>query len=165
LINPKFKVKFLKDKADNKGILYLFKDRAQFEKCIASGCKLFSADNAFDASDLTFSMDLISSLAIELWRFEKRIEKAKDTVDASITDQFQRIKDILAKQEIEICEHTDTDYDDGMSIKVLHVEEVPNLSPGKMKVIETVKPSIYYRGKVISHGEVIVGKSKEKDKE
>ena len=161
-MHPKFKVKFLKDKPDNKGILYLFKDRAQFERCIASGCKLFSADNAFDASELTFSMELISSLAIELWRLEKRIDKAKNTINTSITDQFQRIKDILGKQEIEICEHTNADYDDGMSIKMLHVEEVDNLPAGKMKIIETVKPSIYYRGKVISHGEVIVGKSKKK---
>jgi len=164
-MHPKFKVKILKDKPDNKGILYLFKDRAQFERCIASGCKLFSPDNAFDASELTFSMDLISSLAIELWRLEKRIDKVKGAIDSSITDQFQRIKDTLGKQEIEICEHTDADYNDGMSIKVLHVEEVDNLPSGKMKVIETVKPSIYCRGKVISHGEVIVGKSKEKKKE
>ena len=162
---PKIKLKIIKDKADNKGILYLFKDRAQFERCIASGCKLFSPDNAFDASELTFSMDLVSSLAIELWRLEKRIDKVKNSIDNSITDQFQRIKDILRKQEIEICEHTNADYNDGMSVKVLHVEDVDNLPPGKMKIIETVKPSIYSKGKVISHGEVIVGKSTKKEKE
>ena len=162
---PKIKLKGIKDKPDNRGILYLFKDRAQFERCVASGCKLFSADNAFDASELTFSMDLVSSLAIELWRLEKRIDKVKNSIDNSITDQFQRIKDILRKQEIEICEHTDADYNDGMSVKVLHVEDVDNLPPGKMKIIETVKPSIYSRGKVISHGEVIVGKSTKKEKE
>lgn len=161
---PKFKVKILKDKPDSKGILYLFKDRAQLERCIASGCKLFSADNAFDASELTFSMDLISSLAIELWRLEKRIDKAKSSIDSSITDQIQRIKDIFRKQEIEICEHTGADYNDGMSIKALHFEEVDNVPVGKMKVIETVKPSIYFKEKIISHGEVLVGKSKEKAK-
>ncbi len=162
LQKPKIKVVI---KKDDKGLLYFFKNKAQFDRCVAGGCKLISPDNARDASEFVLSMDLISSLSIELWRLEKRIDKVKGTIDSSITDQFQRIKDMLGKQEIEICEHTGTDYNDGMSIKVLHVEEVGNLSPGSMKIIETVKPSIYYRGQVISHGEVIVGKSKEKEKE
>lgn len=162
MIHPKFKVKIFNDKPNNEGILYLFKDRAQFERCVASGCKLFSLDNAFDASELTFSMDLVSSLAIELWRLEKRIDKAKTTIDNSITDQIQRIKDVFRKQEIEIREHTGADYNDGLSLKALHFEEFDNIPAGKMKVIETVKPSIYFKGKIISHGEVLVGKSNEK---
>ena len=160
--NSKIKVVLNKNA---KGLLYFFKNRSQFDKCVAGGCKLISPENAHDASKFILSMDLISSLAIELWRLEKRIDNAKNNIDNSIADQFQRIKDILGKQEIEICEHTDSDYDDGMSVKVLHVEEINNLPPGKMKIIETVKPSIYYKGQVISHGEVIVGKSKKKEKE
>jgi len=162
VLKPKIKVVLNKK---DKGLLYFFKSRSQFDACVAGGCKLISAENARDASDFVLSMDLISTLSIELWRLEKRIDKVKSTIDSSITDQYQRIKDIIGKQEIEICEHTGTDYNDGMSIKVLHVEEVDNLPPGSMKIIETVKPSIYYRGQVISHGEVIVGKSKEKEKE
>lgn len=169
---PKLKIKFTADKSDKKGILYLFKDRAQFERCIASGCKLFSLDNAFDASELTFSMDLVSSLAIEIWRLEKRIDKAKDdiakdenTVITSIADQIQRLKDIFKKQEIEINEHTGTAYNDGLSLKVLHIEEMDGLPKGKMQIIETVKPSVYLKGKVIFPGEVIVGKAKENKKE
>ena len=158
------KIKILKNPND-KGLIYFFKDRNQFERCVAGGCKLISPKNARDASEFILSIDLISSLSIELWRLKKRFDSAKNNIDSSVIDQFQRIKDILGKQEIEICEHTDADYNDGMSIKVLHVEEVDNLPPGKMKIIETVKPSIYYKGQVISHGEVIVGKSKEKGKE
>ena len=159
---PRIKVVLNKN---DKGLLYFFKSKSQFDKCVAGGCKLISPDNARDASEFILSMDLVSSLSIELWRLEKRIDKVKSTIDNSITDQFQRIKDMLGKQDIEICEHTGAEYNDGMSVKVLHVEEVDNLPLGSMKVIETVKPSIYYRGQVISHGEVIVGKSKEKEKE
>lgn len=162
---PKPKIKIVSNK-DDKGLIYFFKDRAQFEKCVASGCKLISPENAHEVSELISSIELVSSLAIEMWRLNKRIDKAcvENNVDNSIVDQIQRIKDIFRKHEIEICEHTDADYNDGMSVKVLHVEEVDNLSPGKMKVMETVKPSIYFKGKIISHGEVIVGKSKEKAK-
>ena len=159
---PKIKVVLNKN---DKGLLYFFKSRSQFDRCVAGGCKLVSPGNARDASEFTFSMDLVSLLSIELWRLEKRIDKAKENIDNSIVDQFQRIKDVLVKQEIEICDYTDADYNDGMSVKVLHVEEVNDLPLGKMKIIETVKPSIYCKGQVISHGEVIVGKSKEKEKE
>jgi len=167
---PRMKIKF--PKSNNKGLIYFFKDRAQFEKCIASGCKLISRDNVFEESELTFFMDFISSLAIEIWRLEKRFEKAKGDITkgkksgiASIGDQIQRIKDVLKKQEVEICEHTGTAYNDGLSLKVLHIEEIDGLPEGKMQIIETIKPSVYLKGKVIFLGEVIVGKSKGNRKE
>jgi len=160
------KIKFSKSK-DNKGLMYFFKDRAQFERCIASGCKLISRDNVFEESELTFFMDFISSLAIEIWRLEKRFEKVKEDITkdeksgiTSISDQIQRIKDVLKKQEVEICEHTGTIYNDGLSLKVLHIEEIDGLPEGKMQIIDTIKPSVYLKGKVIFLGEVIVGKSK-----
>jgi len=164
LPRPKFKYP-----ANKKEILYFFAARSEFERCVARGCQLISRDNAHDASDFTLSIDLISSLAIEIWRLEKRINKAKDGMAKdenkgaiSIIDQIQRIKDIFKKQEIKICEYTGTAYNDGLSLKALHFEEIDGLPKGTMKVIETVKPSVYFKGQVIFHGEVIVGKSKEK---
>jgi len=47
-----------------------------------------------------------------------------------------------------------------MSIKALHFENVLDLPPGEMKIIETIKPSVYFKGQIIYHGEVIVGKGK-----
>lgn len=166
LLRPKFK--YTADK-NNKGILYFFKDRSEFDRCIAKGCQLISRDNARDATEFVLSMELISSLAIEIWRLEKRINRAKDSMvkyedegATSILDQIQRIKDIFKKQGIEVREYTDTAYNDGMSVKALHFEEIDGLPKGKMKVMETVKPSVYFKGQIIFHGEVIVGKSKEK---
>ena len=168
---PKPKINFSKSK-DNKRLMYFFKDRAQFERCIASGCKFISRDNVFEESEFTFFMDFISLLAIEIWRLEKRFEKVKGDMTkgeksgiVSIGDQIQRIKDVLKKQELEICEHTGTVYNDGLSLKVLHIEEIDGLPEGKMQIIETIKPSVYLKGKVIFLGEVIVGKSKGNKKE
>jgi len=168
-LKPKIKISKSKD---NKRLIYFFKDCAQFERCIASGCKFISRDNVFEESELTVFMDFISSLAIEIWRLEKRCEKAKDDMiksekskNASIGDQIQRIKDVFIKHEIEICEHTGAAYNDGLSLKVLHIEEIDGLPEGKMQIIETIKPSVYLKGKVIFLGEVIVGKSKEIKKE
>ena len=168
---PKPKINFSKSK-DNKRLMYFFKDRAQFERCIASGCKFISRDNVFEESEFTFFIDFISLLAIEIWRLEKRFEKVKGDMTkgeksgiVSIGDQIQRIKDVLKKQELEICEHTGTVYNDGLSLKVLHIEEIDGLPKGKMQIIETIKPSVYLKGKVIFLGEVIVGKSKGNKKE
>ena len=48
---------------------------------------------------------------------------------------------------------------------MLHVEEMDGIPIGKMQIIETIKPSVYLKGKVIFLGEVIVGKAKENKKE
>ena len=108
-------------------------------------------------------------MAIEVWRLEKRLEIGKNEYfkdsekDTNpVLDQVQRIRDVFKKQDIEIRDHTGAYYNDGLSLKVLHVEETDNIPKGKMRIIETVKPSVYYKSQVIFHGEVIVGKSKEK---
>jgi len=91
--------------------------------------------------------------------------KGENSGFASIVDQTQRINDVFKKQEIEIREHTGENYNDGLSLKVLHVVEMDGIPLGKMQIIETVKPSVYLKGKVIFPGEVIVGKAKENKKE
>ena len=114
--------------------------------------------------------ELVSSLAIELWRLEKRIEMNKINSQADpgknenpIADQVQRIRDVFKKHDIETHEYTGVSYNDGLSLKVLHVEEMDSIPAGKMQVIETVKPSVYFKSKIIFHGEVIIGKSKERE--
>jgi len=117
--------------------------------------------NTFNANEL------VSSLAIEIWRLEKRVDKIKNVIETasgensnSVLDQLQRIEDIFKRQEIEVHDHTGEAYSDGMSVKALHIEEVDSLMSGEMRIIETVKPSVYLKGQIISHGEVIVGKGK-----
>ncbi len=112
--------------------------------------------------------ELVSSLAIEMWRLEKRIELTKADLlkdsganGNSVADQVQRMKDVFKKHDIETHEYTGISYNDGLSLKVLHVEEMDGIPAGKMQVIETVKPSVYFKSQIIFHGEVIVGKSKD----
>lgn len=119
-----------------------------------------------------YLIDFISALSIEFWRLKKRIqdakideEKIKESIYLSpIIDQIQRIVDILKKYNIEICNHNGENYNDGKALKVLHIEEMEEIPSGKMKIIETIKPTIYLNGKVIFFGEVIIGKSKDKRK-
>ena len=98
---------------------------------------------------------------------EKRIEKVQDVIlketdsnSSSVLDQLQRIKDIFKRQEIEVHDHVGEKYNDGMSLKPLHIDVVDYIPTGEMKIIETVKPSVYFKGQIISHGEVIVARGK-----
>ena len=122
--------------------------------------KLTFDNETYDVSEL------VASLAIEVWRLQKRFGKCRDVLPKdnseidSLISQMQRVEDIFKKQEIEIRDHTGEEYTGGSSFKVIHIDEIEGLSGPAMQVIETVKPSIYFKGQVILNGEVIVGKSK-----
>jgi hypothetical protein len=122
--------------------------------------KLIFDKETYDVSDL------VSSLATEVWRLQKRLSKCKDFLPKDNQDinsfigQMQRVEDIFKKQEIEIRDHTGDEYTGGSSFKVIHIEEIEDLAGPAMRVIETVKPSIYFKGQIILNGEVIVGKSR-----
>ena len=160
---PQFKVKTAIPK---EGVLYYFRDRAQFERCIQKQCSLISPENAYEATEMRSAIDLVSSFATEIWRLEKRLNNIKEAIHQgsqvdldSLFDQIQRIKDIFQKEEVEIKDFLSGNYNDGMSVNVLHFEEDKSLPKGTMRIVETVRPTIIFKGQVIAHGEVIVAKS------
>jgi hypothetical protein len=147
---PQFKVKTVIPK---EGILYYFKDRAQFERCIQKQCSLISSENAYEATEMRSAIDLVSSFATEIWRLEKRLNNIKEAVPQgyqvdldSLFDQIQRIKDIFQKEEVEIKDFLSGNYNDGMSVNVLHFEEDKSLPKGTMRIVETVRPTIIFKG-------------------
>ncbi len=161
---PQFKVK---TSIPQEGILYYFRDRDQFERCIQKKCSLVSPKNAYEATEMRSAIDLVSSFATEIWRLEKRLNNIKEGIPGaqvdlgSLFDQIQRIKDIFQKEEVEIKDFLNGNYNDGMSVNVLHFEEDKNLPKGTMRIVETVRPTVMFKGQVISHGEVIVAKSQQ----
>ena len=122
--------------------------------------------------DLNDCEVFISSLAIEIWRLKNRIhkvvieagEKEESNMLQPIAEQIERFDYILQKHNIEIIEHSGEKYNEGQSLKVLHIKDDDNLPAGEMRIIATIKPSVYLNDKIIFHGEVIVGKAKNKGK-
>ena len=152
----------------NKKLLCFLGDAAEFEHCKKKGCELITDSTIMELDPSVSSPAVLSDLAIEMWRLEKRLNKIKAELNEklgqdaeSIFDQVRRIKDCFAKYFIEIKEHTGESYNDGLSLKAIHFETDENLPKGMMQIIETVKPSIYLKGSIILHGEVVVAKSKE----
>ncbi len=75
------------------------------------------------------------------------------------------MKDIFSREGIVVKDYATESYNEGISLKVLNFEEDPTLPPGMLKIVETVRPTIFYKDKVIFHGEVVVAKSTKINKE
>jgi hypothetical protein len=63
--------------------------------------------------------------------------------------------DFIHQGDLEIKDHTGEIYDGGMRIKVIAFQKMDGLS--RERIIETIKPTIYFKGKLLQLGEVIVG--------
>ncbi len=74
---------------------------------------------------------------------------------------LQATWDILADAGIEIQDHTGVLFDSGMSIKVLAFQPMADID--RETVIETIRPTVYFRSQRIQMGEVIVGRPPKPD--
>lgn len=168
-MRPNGKVVFIdKDKKSDKKMMCFWVDPRIYDYCVKSHpCRLIQEGELVAGGGL--ATEVVTALAIECWRLEKRLNKISDMMkekigsdSESVFDQVQRIRDLLAKHEIEVKEYTGQSYNDGMTPRVLHFEKDESLPEGVSTIVETIRPTIYLKGNVISHGEVIVARSKEK---
>lgn len=147
-------------------VFYGFKNNALLKDCVAKQCRLLQPDSAIPANELSVGFKLVTSLCVEMWRMEKRLKKLheeKPDIDlGSFFDQMQRIKDICGREGVVVKDYSEENYKEGISLKVLHFEDDPSLPPGISKIVETVRPTVFYNDKVIFHGEVVVAKSTQK---
>jgi hypothetical protein len=159
---PKVQIKDSKDDV----VFYGFKNSALLKQCLAKQCALLQSDSAVPANELNAGFKLIISFCIEMWRLEKRFKKLHDEqpdLDLSaFFDQMERIRDLFIRDGIVVKDYLDEGYKEGISLQVLHFEDDPTLPPGYAKIVETVRPTIFYNDKVIFHGEVVVAKSTQK---
>jgi hypothetical protein len=102
----------------------------------------------------------LPQVATHLWRARQKMLKpgTNEPLD-EMRRAFRHIEsiwEVLKQAGVEIHDHTGDRYDPGMSLKVLAFQEAPEIEGEQ--VIETVKPSIYLRGRIVQPGEVIVGR-------
>lgn len=65
------------------------------------------------------------------------------------------VLDALAEAGVVLRSHRAEPFDPGMALRVTAFQPVPGLE--RDEVIETLRPSVYLRGRLIALGEVIVG--------
>ena len=102
---------------------------------------------------------LIVELCTGLWRIQQNVNAIPEE---ELFDKPRRIRrhanamlDNLTQAGYTIQDHTNSPYDAGLNLNVIAFEPTPNLT--RETIIETVKPSIYFKKTLIRSGEVIVG--------
>ncbi len=102
-------------------------------------------------------IDMAVDIGTLVWRIQRRL-----AVIGELPNPLQRVsrdlestRDALTQRGIEIKDHTGRDYDTGMALRVITSQPVTGLT--RQQIIETLKPTIYYRDRIVQMGEVIVG--------
>ena len=102
----------------------------------------------------------LSELGTGLWRMRKSIVPEGSSEPAEENRRtfrhLESVWDALSEQGVEIKNHTGDVVVGGEALKIIAFQPTSGLI--RDQVIETIRPTIYYRGKMIQTGEVIVGK-------
>lgn len=102
-------------------------------------------------------LDMAAYVGTSVWRIQQRLAATGDLPKElhKLSRDVERTWDALAQSGIEIKDHTGGDYEGGMALRVITSQPVVGLA--RRQIIETLKPTIYYRDRIIQMGEVIVG--------
>jgi hypothetical protein len=114
--------------------------------------------DAMDA-ELLKLLHFLIEMGTTLWRLRQKMVHAG--TDQPLDEMrrayrhFEAAWDLLAQTGVEIQDHTDLPYDTGMDLNVLTFQPMPDFKCEI--VVETMRPTIYYKGRMVQRGEVIVG--------
>ena len=102
-------------------------------------------------------IDMAKDLGTLIWRIRRRLQSPEITSKeiSRVSFDLDSIITTFTNNGIEIKDHTGEDYHDGMALRVAASQPIES-SPNK-KIIETLRPTIYYQKKVVQRGEVIIG--------
>jgi hypothetical protein len=70
-----------------------------------------------------------------------------------VQDSLARISDVFAEHEVQAIDHDGQPYDPGLRVEVLH----QRAGSGALVILETVRPTITLAGRILQHGQVVVG--------
>jgi hypothetical protein len=103
-------------------------------------------------------LQFYADLGTGVWRLWKKMlrpgsDKPLDEM-RSIFGFVESLRDALQEGGIQIIDHTGKEIPSGLSLEVLEYQEKPGVT--KERVSETVRPTIYYKDRMIQMGRVYV---------
>jgi hypothetical protein len=101
---------------------------------------------------------LILAIATNLWRTRQKMVDSSGQPQDEMRKAFRHVRamwDALLENGVEIQDHTNQPFHLGQVLNAIAFE--PTVGLVRDTVIETVKPSVYVRKKLIQTGDVIVG--------
>jgi hypothetical protein len=102
----------------------------------------------------------LAGLATGLWRVRRRMlaPGSEDEPRPELHREFLPVRsawDALAGAGVDVQGHDGVRYTSGLALEVLAFQPAPGLE--HEEVVETIRPSVYLRGRMIQLGQVIVG--------
>ena len=101
---------------------------------------------------------LLADVATGMWRIKNKFSGVDiDELPGEIKKAYRHVEstwDALASAKVEVRGHTKEKYVAGMALNVIAFQ--PSSSVHTEMITETIKPSIFYNGRLIQMGDVIV---------
>lgn len=102
---------------------------------------------------------LLTDMATNLWRLKQKM--LRPGTDEPLEEMrrayrsFEAAWDTLLSAGVDVQEHTGSPFNSGLLLHVLAFQSTPGLE--QETVLETIRPTVYYKQQLIQPGEVIVG--------
>lgn len=138
-------------------------DRSSIKSEIQTLIELFqgmdSQSSEQPSQEIVSLLKLFADVTTGIWRTkQKMIQPGTEQPYEEMRKAYRPLAatfDILYQAGLEIKDWTDTPYATGMIEKVIAFE--PSKNVFREMVIETIKPTILYKGQLLQNGEIIVG--------
>lgn len=102
----------------------------------------------------------IAEIGTGLWRIRRSLVPAGEKEPAEANRRTLRFVestwDALSQGGVEVVDHDGDIISGGEAVRILAFQPMEGIL--REQVLETIRPTIYYRGKLVQRGEVIVGK-------
>jgi hypothetical protein len=99
----------------------------------------------------------LAALATQAWRLHQKMTLSDGSVREDATRLVRHVDsmyEIFLRLGLEIKDHTGDDFDYGLPVKVISAQPSPGIS--RERVIETLRPTIYWQTVIIQTGEVVI---------
>lgn len=107
---------------------------------------------------LDVPLDALVELAIESWRLEHWLAGLPpEKVASKLRHIARRLQKFLTERELAALDLTGQKYEPGMAVEVLEVVPDEHARTQEKLIVEMVAPLILWRGRVVRHGQVVVG--------
>ena len=99
----------------------------------------------------------LAEAATSLWRAQRKLTQAGRSAENRQTGRYLRTcAEALAAAGLVVQDHDGTTFNAGRALDVLVYQDDPAVT--EETIVETVRPSVYYRDRQIQRGEVIVAR-------
>jgi hypothetical protein len=109
---------------------------------------------------LDVPLEALVELAIESWRLEHWLAGLPpEKVASKLRHVARRLQKFLTERELAALDLTGQKYEPGMAVEVLEVLTDESLRAREKLIAEMVAPIILWRGRVVRHGQIVIGQA------